>query len=171
MVTRDAALATRLKKLRQYGWGEKYHVEVTGGRNSRLDEIQAAILRQKLGYLDRWNQQRREIARAYDAAFAQLAADLPRFGRRRLCGASVCRPRRGPGGLSRILESARSPPPSIIRSPTIINLRTWRPPGGTRCQLLNTLASTSFRSPVFRVWVGWKSQRVIRAVEQYFEQS
>jgi aminotransferase EvaB len=77
VVTRDAALAARLKKLRQYGWGEKYHVELAGGRNSRLDEIQAAILRQKLGHLDRWNEERRVIARAYNVAFAHLPITCP----------------------------------------------------------------------------------------------
>lgn len=77
VVTRDSALAARLKKLRQYGWGEKYHVELAGGRNSRLDEIQAAILRQKLGHLDRWNEERRVIARAYNAAFARLPLRCP----------------------------------------------------------------------------------------------
>jgi dTDP-4-amino-4,6-dideoxygalactose transaminase len=43
--------------------------EVAGGRNSRLDELQAAILRAKLPLLDSWNARRRAVARRYDAAF------------------------------------------------------------------------------------------------------
>ncbi len=56
------------KKLRNYGWGERYQVETPMGRNSRLDELQAAILRVKLPYLDAWNEKRRIIAKRYAAA-------------------------------------------------------------------------------------------------------
>lgn len=65
VVTSDPALASRLSSLRQYGWTSKYKVEMGLGRNSRLDEIQAAVLRLKLPHLDRWNERRREIARRY----------------------------------------------------------------------------------------------------------
>ena len=61
--TNDAALATRIRTLRQYGWHPKYHVTESGGRNSRLDEIQACVLTLKLPYLDRWNDKRRQVAR------------------------------------------------------------------------------------------------------------
>jgi dTDP-4-amino-4,6-dideoxygalactose transaminase len=73
VVTNDGALAERLRKLRQYGWGSKYVVTEPGGRNSRLDEMQAAILRVKLGHLEAWNAARRERA----AWYAGLLADLP----------------------------------------------------------------------------------------------
>jgi dTDP-4-amino-4,6-dideoxygalactose transaminase len=62
LVTDDAELDGRLRWLRQYGWAGKYRIELAGGRNSRLDEMQAAILRVKLPKLDRWNERRREIA-------------------------------------------------------------------------------------------------------------
>ncbi len=65
VVTDDSELATRLRSLRQYGWQEKYHTTHSGGRNSRMDELQAAILRIKLPWLDRWNQRRREIVGRY----------------------------------------------------------------------------------------------------------
>jgi aminotransferase EvaB len=58
-------VADRARKLRQYGWGSKYRVELLGGRNSRLDELQAAVLRAKLPMLDVWNARRRKIARTY----------------------------------------------------------------------------------------------------------
>jgi aminotransferase EvaB len=58
-------LADRVRQLRQYGWGEKYHAIFAGGSNSRLDEIQAAVLRIKLPMLDQWNARRRDIAARY----------------------------------------------------------------------------------------------------------
>lgn len=69
VVTRDADLAERLKLLREYGWGERY-VSSAKGTNSRLDEIQAAILRVKLKKLDEWNAVRRDHAALYDQLLA-----------------------------------------------------------------------------------------------------
>jgi dTDP-4-amino-4,6-dideoxygalactose transaminase len=64
ITTDDAALATRLRTLRNYGSKQKYHHESIGF-NSRLDELQAAFLRVKLPYLDGDNQRRRDIAFRY----------------------------------------------------------------------------------------------------------
>jgi aminotransferase EvaB len=77
IVTNDGKLADRLRQIRQYGWTSKYRNEVSGGRNSRLDEIQAAVLRVKLRYLDGYNEQRRQIARRYNSAFADLPLRRP----------------------------------------------------------------------------------------------
>ncbi|KTC60989.1 DegT/DnrJ/EryC1/StrS family aminotransferase [Pseudomonas savastanoi] len=77
IVTQSDALASRVRQLRQYGWSQKYEVAIPGGRNSRLDEIQAAILRVKLPHLDSWNEQRRSIAARYNAAFAKFDVQLP----------------------------------------------------------------------------------------------
>ncbi len=65
VVTKDAAIAANCRSLRQYGWLDKYKVGLAGGRNSRLDELQAAVLRVKLRHLDNWNLQRRHIASIY----------------------------------------------------------------------------------------------------------
>jgi dTDP-3-amino-2,3,6-trideoxy-4-keto-D-glucose/dTDP-3-amino-3,4,6-trideoxy-alpha-D-glucose/dTDP-2,6-dideoxy-D-kanosamine transaminase len=65
VVTVDATLAERLGALRQYGWIRKYEHGSVPGRNSRLDEIQAAILSVKLPRLDAWNARRREISALY----------------------------------------------------------------------------------------------------------
>jgi dTDP-3-amino-2,3,6-trideoxy-4-keto-D-glucose/dTDP-3-amino-3,4,6-trideoxy-alpha-D-glucose/dTDP-2,6-dideoxy-D-kanosamine transaminase len=65
VTTNNAAIAERVRQLRQYGWDKKYHVSRAGGRNSRLDELQAALLLAKLPHLDRWNEDRRAIARRY----------------------------------------------------------------------------------------------------------
>ncbi|ATC64718.1 erythromycin biosynthesis sensory transduction protein eryC1 [Nibricoccus aquaticus] len=62
--TLDGALAERVKLMRQYGWRTRYVAEAAG-RNSRLDEMQAAVLRVKLQYLDTENARRRELAARY----------------------------------------------------------------------------------------------------------
>lgn len=72
IVTGDAALASRVRSLRQYGWGKKYSVDREGGRNSRLDEMQAAFLRVKLPYLSHWNATRLRIARRYREGLRDL---------------------------------------------------------------------------------------------------
>lgn len=77
VVTNDSGLAGRVRQLRQYGWSTKYQVAIPGGRNSRLDEMQAAILRMKLPHLDSWNEQRRSIAKRYNEAFSKFDMDLP----------------------------------------------------------------------------------------------
>lgn len=72
MVTNDEALATRLKRLRMHGGAKQYfHDEV--GFNSRLDALQAVVLSAKLPHLAGWSAKRRENAKYYDAAFADLA--------------------------------------------------------------------------------------------------
>jgi len=69
LATDDAQLADRIVAIRQYGWKERYVSDLVGV-NSRLDEVQAAILRARLPHLDAGNARRREIAAAYDAALA-----------------------------------------------------------------------------------------------------
>jgi dTDP-4-amino-4,6-dideoxygalactose transaminase len=65
VTTNDPARAEQVRKLRQYGWSRRYHAEQPRGRNSRLDEMQAAVLSVMLPHLDRWNERRRAIVRAY----------------------------------------------------------------------------------------------------------
>jgi len=67
VTTDDDALAARIGSLRQYGWKDRY-ISDSVGVNSRLDEIQAAILRVKLPHLDEHNVRRDVIAQRYDAA-------------------------------------------------------------------------------------------------------
>ena len=67
VVTRDDEIAAKLKRLRNGGQSSRYrHEEI--GFNSRLDEIQAAVLRVKLKYLESRNEKRRELARLYEEA-------------------------------------------------------------------------------------------------------
>lgn len=65
VATNDAASAERVRLLREYGWAERY-VSTVSGWNSRLDEMQAAILRVKLRHLDADNARRRLLAAIYD---------------------------------------------------------------------------------------------------------
>uniref|UniRef100_A0A7C4VV60 DegT/DnrJ/EryC1/StrS family aminotransferase n=1 Tax=Fervidobacterium pennivorans TaxID=93466 RepID=A0A7C4VV60_FERPE len=64
VTTNDDELAEKIRYLRNYGSIKKYH-HVYKGHNSRLDEMQAAFLRVKLNYLDKWNEERRKIAKLY----------------------------------------------------------------------------------------------------------
>ena len=78
VTTDDDKLADRLRALRNYGSKVKY-VNIERGFNSRLDELQAAFLRVKLRHLDRWNEQRRQVAARYDDKLAGIPGlSLPR---------------------------------------------------------------------------------------------
>lgn len=77
VVTDDADLADKVHQLRQYGWKERNRSNVPG-LNSRLDEIQAAILRVKLQYLDNDNLKRRAIACVYRQMLPSKDLVLPR---------------------------------------------------------------------------------------------
>lgn len=77
VVSRRPEVVERVAQLRQYGWNGKYKVDVPGGRNSRLDELQAAILRVLLPRLDGWNASRRHIASTYSARISQPLVRLP----------------------------------------------------------------------------------------------
>jgi dTDP-4-amino-4,6-dideoxygalactose transaminase len=72
VLTNDEALANRLRLLRNYGSARKYEHEIKG-RNARLDELQAALLRVKLTHLDGWNARRRDLAALYNQALAGIA--------------------------------------------------------------------------------------------------
>lgn len=76
VATDDTVLAERVRLLRQYGWRERYISDIPGG-NSRLDEIQAAILRVKLPHLDRENESRRALAQTYTTLLAGAGLALP----------------------------------------------------------------------------------------------
>ena len=76
VATDDPQLAENARLLREYGWRERYVSDVAGW-NTRLDELQAAILRVKLRTLDADNAQRRRLASVYDEWLAACPAILP----------------------------------------------------------------------------------------------
>ncbi len=68
LVTNSSTYAEKISSLRQYGWSSKYEIANPGGMNSRLDEIQAAVLRIGLRHLDSQNLKRIEILKSYEEA-------------------------------------------------------------------------------------------------------
>ena len=81
VTSRRAEVAERARRMRMYGWSAKYEVAEDGGRNSRLDEMQAALLRVRLSRLDGWNDSRRAIiARYVTAARGTSVRVLPAEG-------------------------------------------------------------------------------------------
>ena len=72
VTTNDTELAARLRLLRHGGIAEGY-MSVVKGRNSRLDDLQAAVLRAKLPHLDAWSERRRAVARGYTEALGRVA--------------------------------------------------------------------------------------------------
>ncbi|MER7001318.1 DegT/DnrJ/EryC1/StrS family aminotransferase [Streptomyces sp. NPDC000410] len=77
VLTRDPATDRSLRRLRYYGMEERYYVVRTPGHNSRLDEVQAEILRRKLRRLDGYLAGRRAVARRYEEALGDTELVLP----------------------------------------------------------------------------------------------
>jgi len=76
VLTNDSAIAEKLKVLRNQGNEKKYY-HIMLGYNNRLDTLQAAVLRVKLKYLDRWNKKRRVIAEQFNRCFSRLGLTTP----------------------------------------------------------------------------------------------
>jgi len=76
VITHDAALADRVRRLRNGGQRARYDHDQLGV-NSRLDEIQAAVLRARLPHLKAWTSRRRELAARYRAALGGLSVEVP----------------------------------------------------------------------------------------------
>jgi len=79
VVTNDPEFSDRIRLLREYGWRRRYVSEIPG-LNSRLDELQAAILRVKLKHLEQWNEERRKKAEIYTERLAPLGIICPSEG-------------------------------------------------------------------------------------------
>ena len=76
VVTNSKDVADRVRIFGSHGWRKKYYPEVIG-TNSRLDELQAAILRVKLRYVDTWNERRRDLVRQYTERLCGLSIGVP----------------------------------------------------------------------------------------------
>ncbi|NBU63590.1 MAG: DegT/DnrJ/EryC1/StrS family aminotransferase [Chloroflexia bacterium] len=77
ITTNREDIALKVQRLRQYGWERKYYATEEHGLNSRLDELQAAILDVKLTHLDAATERRNVIAHEYNRQFADLPIQLP----------------------------------------------------------------------------------------------
>lgn len=82
IVVGDKALASSIRELRNYGWRGVGEVARMNGRNSRLDEIQAAALFAKLPYLEEWNEKRRAICQRYQERIQHTSISWPAIGRK-----------------------------------------------------------------------------------------
>jgi len=76
VVTSHADIAEKVRMLRTHGWRKKYFPEELG-YNSRLDALQAAILRVKLSHVDEWNQRRRQLAQEYKVRLESMEIQIP----------------------------------------------------------------------------------------------
>lgn len=81
VVLHDVEAAGRARRLRQYGWGERFRITMPHGRNSRLDALQAAVLQSRLPFLDENNTRRRSVVaryrRALEGSGAVVVGDGP----------------------------------------------------------------------------------------------
>lgn len=80
VVTSDPTLFATIRQLAQYGWSRKYEVARAGGRNSRMDEVQAAVLCTLLPHLDELNARRQAILATYAGANTEVAFVRPASG-------------------------------------------------------------------------------------------
>jgi dTDP-4-amino-4,6-dideoxygalactose transaminase len=79
VVTSDAEFAAKVRRIANHGAGAERYLHAVPGTNSRLDNLQAAILRVKLPHMERWNHERRERAEAYTSALERVpAVTVPR---------------------------------------------------------------------------------------------
>jgi dTDP-4-amino-4,6-dideoxygalactose transaminase len=76
VVTNDEEVAARARRLRSYGENGRGEASEPGW-NSRLDAVQAVVLATKLPHLERWNERRRELARAYAGALEETSVEVP----------------------------------------------------------------------------------------------
>lgn len=95
VVTDDHELADSVRRLRQYGWSSKYKIGVPDGRNSRLDELQAAVLRVRLPRVTERNARRRDVIARYRAAGARSVQVLAAEGEHHVghLAVAICRDR------------------------------------------------------------------------------
>jgi Predicted pyridoxal phosphate-dependent enzyme apparently involved in regulation of cell wall biogenesis len=136
VATHHVELAERVRRLSQYGWADKYTSTEPGGRNSRLDELQAAVLRTRLPRVDDGNQRRRDIIARYAAAAPDGLRVLPAEGPNHaghLCVVETADAR----ALAEHLAGSGSRPPSTTPSRTTVSRRlpavrcTSRRPNGS----------------------------------------
>lgn len=166
LATPDAELATRIAAIRQYGWKERY-VSALQGVNSRLDEVQAAVLRVKLQHLDSQNERRRAIADAYDAALAGTGLTPPvrRDGVRHVFHLYVLRHPERDAIMSRLraqgIGTGIHYPVPVHRQPAYEN-RT--PMGPAACVETGRAASEVFSLPMYPELTDEQVARVCQAL-------
>lgn len=134
IITNSQDIYTRTLKLRSYGWSSKYQVEENGGRNSRLDEIQAAILSELLPSLDEDNSQRRRIAKLFSEMISSPKCSLPMInGSDYVAHLYVIRVPNRPDFIEKLKGAGvgtaiHYPIPDHKQNIEVLNLETWTLP-------------------------------------------
>lgn len=168
VVTQDPALADRLRHLRQYGW-DKTNLSQEAGVNSRLDELQAAILNVKLRHLDEDNAKRTVLADRYDRELAETGWMLPvrRAGCSHVFHLYVVR---GPGRDALRVHLQSQGIQALVHYPVPVHLQPaftgYAPEVG---RLLNTeqAAAEAVSLPIYPEMKPGEQQQVIDAVRAF----
>jgi dTDP-4-amino-4,6-dideoxygalactose transaminase len=166
--TRDSVLAERLRRLRQYGWDES-RVSREAGVNSRLDELQAAILRVKLRFLDVDNAMRIAHADCYEQTLAGAGLALParRAGRTHVFHLYVVRSRQQQALLAHlqahgIQALAHYPVPAHLQPAC----RPYAPGAGTLAQT-ERAAKEVVSLPIYPELEAAQQRQVVDAVRSF----
>ena len=168
LVTSNSEISRRARLLRNYGQRENYSSEIPGD-NSRLDELQAAILRVKLKRLDSANRRRREIAAIYRSAFSELPLGIQKeTGRSNYHLFVVAAAERD--HLRRHLQEAGVPtaihyPMPLPRQKAFENLR---PPAGSSCPHADHLCARVLSLPMHAHLASHEVEHVISSVRSFF---
>lgn len=167
IATNNAELAEIVLRLRQYGWSSKYQVSLMHSSNSRLDEMQAAILVEFLPLLDSWNNRRRDIAKLYAQLITNPAIQLPVFNGDDYVGHLYVIETRNPESLRLHLKESQ------IASEVHYPIPDYRQPVFGKCftdiQLHNTekLAITILTLPCYPELTDEDVSRVAEAVNSW----
>jgi dTDP-4-amino-4,6-dideoxygalactose transaminase len=166
VLAREGELATRLRRLRNYGQRERYeHVEA--GQNSRLDELQAALLRVKLARLDEHNEERRRLAGLYSQSLAAVRTPVARAEADHAYHLYVVRhPERDRLREALLADGVQTLvhyPAPVHRQPAFAHLRER---SGT-LDVTERLSAEIVSLPLFAGLVEAQLQRVVESVERF----
>jgi len=166
VVTSDPAIAERVRRLRNGGQADRYrHVEL--GVNSRLDELQAAILRVKLRHLERAIAERRAQAARYDAGLSGVTVPRELLGRRHAYHLYVVRHPRRDALLQHLADAGVG---SLVHYPIPVHLQPAYAPLGIRAGSLpetERAASEVLSLPLYPGLTEAQQQTVIEAVNAF----
>jgi dTDP-4-amino-4,6-dideoxygalactose transaminase len=164
VVTGDSELARRVRELREYGWRERY-ISATSGMNSRLDELQAAILRVRLRYLAEDNGKRRALAAIYDGTLRHIGKPELAAGATHVYHQYVVRHRHRDGLRARLKAMGVA---TNIHYPMPVHLqpayagRIALGPNG--CKATEALAGEILSLPMFPELPPAQAERVVQAI-------
>lgn len=165
VVTSNQAIADNLRMLRMHGWKRKNFPEIIG-YNSRLDTLQAAILRAKLPAVERWNEQRRQAAETYRAALSglDLACPVQAPGARHVYNLYVIRVR-AREAVQRVLND-RGIGNAVYYPAAVNQLQPCRRfvPSGRRFPVAERAAEEVLAIPIFPGITEEQQQRVVEAL-------